>query len=150
VGDSTDTADVTPGENDLFVSGDVEIDGTLYPDGGIDYKVSAKTADYTLSASDAGTIFTNTGATAQVTLYLPAASTVSGKVFNFALSAAYALNIKPGTAGDRILYTGENLASRDMLVADDDGESIALVAIDATCYAPIAASGTWTDGGNGD
>lgn len=147
VGDSTDTADVTPGDNDLFVSGDVEIDGTLYPDSGIDYKVSAKTGDYTLSASDAGTIFTNRGATSMITFWLPSATTVPGKPFMFALEEAHPLAVVPATGTNRIKYTGLSLDCGDKIVADDDGESIVLVAGDSTAFVPLASSGTWLDGG---
>jgi len=35
IGDRTDTAGVTPGDNDLFVSGTAEVDGIIYADGGI-------------------------------------------------------------------------------------------------------------------
>ena len=36
IGDDTDTADVTPGDNDLFVSGTAEIDGATRIDGAVD------------------------------------------------------------------------------------------------------------------
>ena len=35
IGDATQTATVTPGDNDLYVYGTVEVDGVLYADGGV-------------------------------------------------------------------------------------------------------------------
>lgn len=35
IGDASDTADVTPGDNDLFVSGTMEVDGAVRLDGGL-------------------------------------------------------------------------------------------------------------------
>lgn len=44
VGDATDTATVTPGVDDLFVSGTAEVDGIIYADGGVSDTTGGVTA----------------------------------------------------------------------------------------------------------
>lgn len=98
VGDATDTADVTPGVNDLFVSGTVEIDGATRIDGALttigqtvtgDLDVSGEMraasfvidtikdytfhtgGDITLTTADRGYVFDNEGASTTATFQLP-------------------------------------------------------------------------------
>jgi predicted flavoprotein YhiN len=51
--------------------------------------VSAKTAAYTCTAADSGTLFTNTGASGSVTFTLPAVATSTGVWYRFAITADY-------------------------------------------------------------
>lgn len=50
-------------------------------------KVVAKTADYTVTPNDAGTLFTNRGASGAVVFTLPAAAAATGIEFEFAVVA---------------------------------------------------------------
>ena len=56
----------------------------------------------TVSAGDAGQIYTNTGAGGEVVFNLPEASTVIGKSFTFCVTAAQNLDVNPAD-GDKIL-----------------------------------------------
>lgn len=66
-------------------------------------RVSAKTADYTVLASESGTIFTTEGATANVNFTLPAAST-GPWVFEFFTAEDFNLTVTAGTADTMVTF----------------------------------------------
>src|SRR4030042_6749518 len=104
-------------------------------------KVEAHTADDTLTIAESDSIHTNLGATATVTLTLPAAAPV-GTVFTFAVQAAFELRVGPGTAAIRD-DSGQTAGMYKS--ADAVGECITLAADSNGNWAAIAKNGTWTE-----
>lgn len=105
--------------------------------------VVAKTANYTVTAGDSGKTFTNTGATAQVVLTLPEASTVLGRPFHFVVLAAYTVEINPDDADQLISLTN---AAGDAVENATAGSVISLKAASASQWVQIGDEvGTWTD-----
>jgi len=100
------------------------------------------TADYILSQFESGHIVhTNLGAGAAVTLTLP--QTVrAGFVVRFAVMAAQELRIDPGAAG-AIYINGAKQTDDKYIWADDEGESVTLVADGNGDWASLYAVGTW-------
>jgi hypothetical protein len=95
-------------------------------------KVVAKTAAYTVTAADSGTIFTTRGATAAVTFTLPTTAT-TGLIYYFFSVADYAMTVASGTvdtmvtkndaAADSVAYgtTSEIIGGGFMIVGDGTG-----------------------------
>jgi len=112
-----------------------------YEAGGIKKTIEAHTADDTLSAAESGSVHTNLGASATVTLTLPA-SAPSGTVFTFAVQAAQQLRIDPGTAAirDDSGQTADKYKSAGTI-----GASLTIIAESAGNWATIAKNGTWTE-----
>ena len=109
--------------------------------GGTKKIVEAHTSDDTLTGAESGSVHTNQGATATVTLTLPA-SAEAGTVFTFAVQAAQQLRVDPGTAAIRDT-SGESADKYKW--ADAIGECITLVADANGDWAVVAKSGTWTE-----
>jgi hypothetical protein len=64
--------------------------------------IVAKTAHYTVTAADSGTVFTNTGAEAQVNFTLPAVS--EGLCYEFIATANFPILVKTATADTLITF----------------------------------------------
>ena len=109
--------------------------------GGIKKTIVAHTDDDTLLTAESGSVHTNLGASATVTLTLPA-SAPSGTVFSFAVQAAQQLRIDPGTAAirDDSGQTADKYKSSGTI-----GASLTLIAESAGDWATIAKNGTWTE-----
>lgn len=109
------------------------------------HTIEAHTAADTLTAAESGSLHTNAGATGSVALTLPTAA--AGLRFSFAVRAAYALVIT-AAAGDTIqLGTASATAAGGTVTADAVGESVDLIAINATEWITVpgtAAVGTWS------
>lgn len=100
------------------------------------------TAADTLTKEESGSIHTNLGATAVVTLTLPQ-DAVAGTHFQFVVMAAYELRVDPGAAG--ALYVNGAKQTDDYYVgADDEAESIEFVCDGNGDWIAIATVGTWT------
>ena len=112
-----------------------------YGAGGIKKTIEAHTADDALSAAESGSVHTNLGASATVTLTLPA-SAPAGTVFSFAVQAAQQLRIDPGTAAirDESGQTADKYKSANTI-----GASLTVIAESASNWATIAKNGTWTE-----
>ncbi len=112
-----------------------------YAAGGVKKTIEAHTADDTLTAAESGSIHTNLGATATVTLTLPA-SAPAGTEFSFAVQAAQELRIDPGTAAirDDSGQTADKYKSANAI-----GASLTLVADSNGDWVTIAKNGTWTE-----
>ena len=112
-----------------------------YGAGGLKKTIEAHTADNTLTAAESGSVHTNLGASATVTLTLPA-SVPAGTVFNFAVQAAQQLRIDPGTAAirDDSGQTADKYKSASTI-----GASLTVIADSAGDWATIAKNGTWTE-----
>lgn len=66
-------------------------------------KIAAKTADYTVTLADNGTVFTNTGAAGAVNFTLPAVAGNTGYHFEFFVTAGQTITIT-APAGKLIAY----------------------------------------------
>jgi len=112
-----------------------------YGSGGIKKTIEAHTADDTLTVVESGSVHTNLGASATVTLTLPA-SAPAGTVFSFAVQAAQQLRIDPGTASicDDSGQTADKYKSADTI-----GASLMIIAESTGNWATIAKNGTWSE-----
>lgn len=109
--------------------------------GGIKKAIEAHTADDTLTVVESGSVHTNLGASATVTLSLPA-SAPAGTVFSFAVQASQQLSIDPGTAAirDDSGQTADKYKSANTI-----GASLTVIADSSGNWATIAKNGTWTE-----
>jgi len=112
-----------------------------YGAGGIKKTIEAHTNDDTLTVAESGSVHTNLGASATVTLTLPA-SAPAGTTFSFAVQAAQQLRIDPGTAAirDDSGQTADKYKSANTI-----GASLTLIAESAGNWATISKNGTWTE-----
>jgi hypothetical protein len=112
-----------------------------YGAGGFKKTVEAHTEDDTLTESESGSVHTNLGATATVTLTLPSSAT-AGTVYHFAVQAAQELRIDPGlvTIRDDSGQTAGKYKSADAI-----GESLSIVADTNGDWTTIAKNGSWTE-----
>jgi len=112
-----------------------------YGAGGIKKTIEAHTADDTLTVAESGSVHTNLGASATVTLTLPA-SAPAGTVFTFAVQATQQLYIDPGTAAIR---DDSGQMADKYKSANTIGASLTVIAESAGNWATIAKNGTWTE-----
>jgi hypothetical protein len=112
-----------------------------YEAGGVKETIEAHTADDTLTVEESGSVHTNLGATATVTLTLPS-SAPEGTVFTFAVQAAQELRVDPGSVTIRD-DSGQTVGKYK--AADAIGESLILIADSNSDWATIAKHGTWTE-----
>jgi hypothetical protein len=112
-----------------------------YAAGGIKKTIEAHTEDDTLTATESGSVHTNLGASATVTLTLPA-SAPTGTVFSFAVQATQQLRIDPGTAAirDDSGQTADKYKSANTI-----GASLTVISDSAGNWATIAKNGTWSE-----
>mgnify|MGYP001582946220 FL=1 len=111
------------------------------------HTIEAHTAADTLTAAESGSLHTNGGASGSVAITLPPAA--ANLRYSFLVMAAQSLVITAG-AGDTIrLGAGAAGNAAGTLTADAVGESVDLIAINATEWHTVpgtAAVGTWTAG----
>ena len=107
-------------------------------------KVLTKTADYTLTAAESGSLVTNRGATADIIITLPAATV--GLEFRFAVRASYKIKVLPNTT--QLLESTATPAvastSGQHIWADAVAETLHLVCIETGKWAVQNSRGTWT------
>lgn len=102
----------------------------------------AKTANYTVLATESGTGFTTTGASGTVVFALPAATV--GLNYYFVVGAAQELRIDPnGTETISLPSSGVPGAAGKYLTADAIGESVRLVCWKTGTWAVFGYTGTW-------
>jgi hypothetical protein len=130
-GDITSIIDARAGHNCLVPHGA----------GGVWRVVEAHTAGDTLSASESGSVHSNLGATAVVTLTLPSAPP-EGTELTFAVQAAQELRVDPDTA--TIRDDSGQTAGR-YKSASTIGATLTLVADGNGDWATTAKNGTWTE-----
>jgi hypothetical protein len=112
-----------------------------YGAGGIKKIIEAHIDDDTLIADESGSVHTNLGASATVTLTLPS-SAPTGTVFNFAVQAAQQLRIDPGTAAIR---DDSGQMADKFKSANAIGASLTIIADSVGNWATIAKNGTWSE-----
>lgn len=105
----------------------------------MDYE--AHTAADTLTKEESGSVHTNLGAAGAVTLTLPQ-DAAAGCHFKFGVMASQELRIDPGAAG-AIYINGAKQADDKYIWADDEGESIELVADGNGDWVALFAVGVW-------
>lgn len=112
-----------------------------YGAGGLKKHIEAHIGNDTLTATESGSIHSNLGATATVTLTLPTSAAV-GTVLTFAVQAAQELRIDPGTAAirDSSGQTAGKYKSAAVI-----GACLSLVADANSDWTTTAKSGTWTE-----
>lgn len=104
---------------------------------------TAKTAAYTILASENGCGFTNLGASGAITLTLPPA--VVGLHYYFSVEVAQELRIDPsGSETISLPSDGVPGAAGKYLTANAIGETVHLVCAKAGSWRAFAAHGTWT------
>ena len=106
--------------------------------------VENKTANYTVVANaDNGAIFTNAGATGEITFALPPATV--GQRYSFAVGAAQELRIDPnGTETIALPSSGAQQAAGAYIIADAVGEYVDIVCVVAGAWNVTGYIGTWT------
>lgn len=99
------------------------------------------TADDTLTRAESGSVHTNLGEDGAMTLTLPQDATV-GCVFDFVVMTAQELRVDPGAAG-AIYINGAKQTDDKYITANDEAESVRLVADGNGDWVAISTVGTW-------
>lgn len=99
------------------------------------------TADETLTRGESGQVCSNLGATGTITLTLPQ-DAEAGDYFEFVVQTAQQLRVDPGAAG-AVYIGGAKKTDNKFIWADDEGESIKLIADGNGDWASMLTSGTW-------
>ena len=109
--------------------------------GGLKRTIEAHTGNDMLTAAESGSVHSNLGAEATVTLTLPT-SPPAGTVFSFAVQAGQELRIDPGTAAirDDSGQTADKYKSAGAI-----GVCLTVIADANGNWATIAKNGTWTE-----
>ena len=146
------TAGQSIGDDDAFFEGLIEVDAGIYSDGpitgdggdalgGFLKTVTADTDGKTLTVAESGTVQTNAGAAGAAAWTLPTA--VAGYEYVFVVMAAFELRVTPA-AGDVVYINGVGASAAEYWAADAVGESLHLIAVDATNWIGVSHIGTWT------
>lgn len=164
------TPDVTLNGEDAYVEGTLEVDGAARFDGavsatstltatgaiaanggiagdggdtigGFKRSVTIDTNNETLTTADSGEVFTNYGDSDDQVYTLPAAA--AGLEYTFVVMTAQQLRVTP--VGDDVIYINATAASAaEYWWADAVGESVTIIAVDATNWIAVNHIGTWT------
>lgn len=105
------------------------------------YSTLEKTANYTLTTQESGALVDNKGATAEITITLPSAT--SGLGYCFGVYAAYTVTILPDASD--LIYHLTNSAGDRLQNAGAAGDSVCLYALDGIDWFPMQEIGTWSD-----
>lgn len=104
--------------------------------------ITHHTAGATLTRAQRNSVHTNLGAGAAIALALPQ-DAVAGDRFVFAVMAAQELRVDPGAAG--AIYIGGAKQNDDAYItADDEAESVTLVADGNGDWVAVSPVGTWS------
>ena len=106
------------------------------------FSIEHHTAGDTLTKEETGSVHTNLGAGGAVTMILPQ-DAAAGCLFWFGVMAAQELRIDPGAAG-AIYINGAKQTDDMYITADDEGESVMLVADGNGDWVSLFTTGTWT------
>jgi hypothetical protein len=103
--------------------------------------VTAKTGDYTVTANESNTHFTNAAAGGAIALTMP--TMVAGYTYEFSVQAAQYLKVLMNT-GDIVRTAAGDSAAAGYIRSNVVGSSIRGVAVDATYLQIVSTTGTWT------
>ncbi len=106
------------------------------------FSIEHHTADDTLAKEETGSIHTNLGEDGAVTLTLPQ-DVVGSERFMFAVMTAQELRVDPGAAG-AIYINGAKQSDDAYITANDEGESVMLIADGNGDWVALFTQGTWT------
>jgi hypothetical protein len=109
--------------------------------GGLRRTIEAHTGNDVLTAAESGSVHTNRGASAVVTLTLPA-SAPAGMEFVFAVQAAQELRVEPGSAAIR---DDSGQTAGKYKYANAIGACLTVVADSSGDWLTVAKHGTWTE-----
>ena len=160
------TADVTPGDDDLYVKGTLEVDGASRIDGNIDLNADivgagpttyiegmvAQVEEYdgagnTITIVESGKTFTNEGDADGSLHTLPEASTAIGCTYTFVVTVAQNLVVDLDNAD---IFLHLTLGAGDKIQSATVGDSITVRALDDSDWAVISVyplASDWIDGG---
>lgn len=133
--------------DDILMASDLDVNEDIVGDGGgtisgMLWTVENHTAGDTLTIAEAGTVHTNSGAGEGIVLNLPEASTAIGVRYTFVTVTAQNLDINPDDADQILVLTN---AAGDAIRNATAGNTVTLLAIDATNWVVIGEKGTWSD-----
>lgn len=109
--------------------------------------VVAKTSNYTIQASDSGTIFTNEGATSQVTFTLPPPDADAELEYQFVVVTGQYLQVSVGGSSRQIIYEqgGYSVGLGTVgLRHNGIGSTLRLVAVNDTTWVVMHPVQDWT------
>ncbi len=112
-----------------------------YGSGGHRELIEHHAANDTLTILELGTVHTNLGAGDTITLTLPQ-DAVKGSSFEFVVMTAQQLRVDPGAAG-AVYINGAKQTDDKYVWADDEGESVKLVADGNGDWIALYTQGTW-------
>lgn len=111
-------------------------------------RISHKTANYTVTADECGTTFTNRGATSTITFTLPAATVGLHYIFVVRAASGTSWKTRIDPNGSETLETAAvprvASAAGKYIEADTIGESIHLQCLEAGKWSIYRFEGTWT------
>ena len=117
-------------------------DGTNATIHGFRKTVTAKTANYSVTAADCGKVFSNYGATTSVRFDMPSVSAVTGCEFTFLVSVTSSVIFEPyGTDYLKVMTN----AGGDSLDNATAGSVLKVISDGYNWYPNGTAYGTWTD-----
>jgi hypothetical protein len=123
----------------LTVAGGAGIAGPLYTQ----QPVVVRTTALSVAANQTRALFTNEGATAQVVFTLPTAA--ANYKYTFVVQDADGVRVT-AASGDTIRIAGTATAAAGYIESTTIGNTVTLVAINATEWIATAVNGTWTFG----
>lgn len=145
-----ETPDVTPGDDDLYIEGTIEVDGAALFDGNISAygtitgylkTITDDIDNETLTADESGGVFTNQADSDNQIYTLPTA--VAGLIFSFC-------DVEPGEGADLYIkaatddiINGGGAAQYYACKTDAHKQSVTLVAVSAVEWIVLSEVGTW-------
>lgn len=131
----------------ITLAGNTSATGSVTGDGGDALggflkTVTNDTDGKTLAVAESGTVQTNAGSGGAAAWTLPTAA--AGLEYTFVVMAAQELRVTPA-AGDKIVYGATVMDAAEYYYADAIGESLHIVAVDATNWIVISSTGTWAE-----
>ncbi|MFH0809380.1 MAG: hypothetical protein V2A77_02745 [Pseudomonadota bacterium] len=134
------TPDITLGDDVLYVEGSAEFDGQVSIVRTITDDADGMAQGDFSSAQSVGTAITNAGAGGAMVYNLPAA--VAGLQYTFVVMAAQNMDINPDAADQILVLTN---AVGDAIRSATAGNTVTLLAVDATNWVVVGEKGTWAD-----
>ena len=109
---------------------------------GVPTIIEHHTASDTLLKEESHSVHTNLGATGAIVLTLPQ-DAFTGCSFSFVVMAAQELRVDPGAAG-AVYIGGAKQTDNKYITANDEAESVELIADGNGDWIALSTTGTWT------